>query len=60
MRAAVVDLFCGIGGLSYGFKAEGFEVVAGIDTDATCKFAYEANLGAKFIADDIKEITGSD
>jgi DNA (cytosine-5)-methyltransferase 1 len=32
MRAAVVDLFCGIGGLSYGFKREGFQVKAGVDS----------------------------
>lgn len=60
MRAAVVDLFCGIGGLSYGFKAEGFDVVAGIDTDASCRFAYETNLKAEFISRDIKKITGPD
>jgi DNA (cytosine-5)-methyltransferase 1 len=27
---AVVDLFCGIGGLAHGFIQEGFNVVAGI------------------------------
>jgi len=58
MRATVVDIFCGIGGLSYGFKAEGFDVAAGIDIDSTCRFAYETNLNAEFISDDIKKITG--
>ena len=29
----VVDLFCGIGGLSYGLKSKGFKVLAGYDLD---------------------------
>ena len=28
----VVDLFCGIGGLSNGFYQEGFNVIAGYDS----------------------------
>ena len=31
----VVDLFCGIGGLSYGLKYKGFKVLAGYDLDGT-------------------------
>ena len=37
---AVVDLFCGIGGLTHGFIREGLNVVAGIDIDETCKYAF--------------------
>jgi DNA (cytosine-5)-methyltransferase 1 len=44
----VVDLFCGVGGLTHGFSQEGFEVVAGYDSDASCKFAYETNNAATF------------
>lgn len=40
-QASVVDLFCGIGGLTCGLKKAGLNVVAGIDNDVTCKFAYE-------------------
>src|SRR2546426_9817775 len=58
--AAVVDLFCGIGGLSYGFVKEGFNVVAGIDSDSSCKFAFEANNGARFIDKDVELITGAE
>jgi len=54
----VIDLFCGIGGLSYGLQTEGFNIVAGIDTDDSCKFAYEYNNNAKFIAEDVNNITG--
>ena len=39
----VVDLFCGIGGLTHGFIKESLDVVAGYDIDSDCKYAYEAN-----------------
>ena len=55
-NTAVVDLFCGIGGLTHGFKVQNFNVVAGIDNDTTCRFAYESNNQATFIAKDIQEI----
>ena len=44
----VVDLFCGIGGLSYGMKCKGFKIKAGYDLDNSCKYAYEANTEAIF------------
>ena len=57
----VVDLFCGIGGLSHGFLLEGFTVAAGIDTDATCSYAYERNNNnAEFLKRDIQDIQGVD
>ena len=34
-KPTVLDLFCGCGGLSYGFIQAGFNVVAGVDTDAS-------------------------
>jgi DNA (cytosine-5)-methyltransferase 1 len=58
MQAEVIDLFCGIGGLSAGFRNEGFKVLAGVDSDASCKYAYETNVKAKFIASDIASVTG--
>jgi DNA (cytosine-5)-methyltransferase 1 len=33
IKLKVLDLFCGAGGFSYGFKSAGFEIVAGIDRD---------------------------
>lgn len=55
---SVIDLFCGIGGLTKGFVSEGFQVVAGIDSDPSCKYAYEANnKGAAFIRDDITNVS---
>ena len=56
MRAEVVDLFCGIGGLSAGFRNEGFRVRAGFDSDKSCRFAYEYNIGAKFVPSDVAAI----
>lgn len=53
MNAEVVDLFCGIGGLSAGFRSEGFKVRAGIDVDGSCRHAYEANIGADFVTKSI-------
>jgi DNA (cytosine-5)-methyltransferase 1 len=58
--ASVVDLFCGIGGLTHGFVKEGFNVVAGIDDDETCKYAYEKNNRAAFIKKDIEEVTADE
>ena len=57
-QGAVVDLFCGIGGLSFGFLKEGFDIVAGIDTDISCKYAFEKNNKAPFIDWDISGLTG--
>lgn len=38
-----VDLFCGIGGLTYGLRQAGITVNAGIDNDPSCRTAYEQN-----------------
>lgn len=56
----VVDLFCGIGGLSHGLKSKGFKILAGYDLDGTCKYAYEHNNEAKFLHKDIKSVTKND
>ncbi|HEY0335593.1 MAG TPA: DNA cytosine methyltransferase [Stenotrophomonas sp.] len=55
-----VDLFCGVGGLSYGLKTSGIKVVAGYDLDASCQATYEANVGAPFIEADIRALKGRD
>ena len=59
-RIEVVDLFCGIGGLSYGMKSAGFHILAGFDLDHTCKYAYETNTKGKFIFKDITTVTADD
>ncbi len=57
---AAIDLFCGIGGLSYGFKKVGINVKAGLDIDSSCRYAFETNCDAKFINQDILKITGNE
>ena len=53
----VLDLFCGAGGLSYGFERAGFNVVLGIDNDAKALETFEANHnGSKSICGDITQI----
>ena len=47
-KLAAIDLFCGIGGLSYGLRQEGIEILAGVDNDETCRYAFETNVEAKF------------
>lgn len=53
----VIDLFCGIGGLTHGFQKEGFNVIAGIDNDGSCRYGYEANNDAIFIEKPIEEVS---
>lgn len=53
-----VDLFCGVGGLTHGFRRGGIEVAAGVDVDASCRFAYERNNPpSKFIERDVNLLT---
>ncbi len=54
---AVVDLFCGIGGLTHGFIKENFIVSAGVDFDNSCCYAYETNNGSKFVYKDVTNLT---
>ena len=56
----VVDLFCGIGGISHGFRQACFDVRAGYDIDASCRFGYEINNAAKFIKTSIEDVTAED
>ena len=53
MKVEAIDLFCGVGGLTYGIKQAGIKVLAGLDNDVSCKYAYEKNNECQFIADDI-------
>lgn len=60
LKVAVIDLFCGIGGLSYGFTKEKVNVLAGIDIDASCKYSFEVNNKSKFIAKSISDVKGNE
>lgn len=60
METSAIDLFCGIGGLSYGLEKSGIPVVAGIDLDNSCKYAFEENIDGEFLSIDIAELTGDE
>jgi DNA (cytosine-5)-methyltransferase 1 len=57
---AVIDLFCGIGGLTHGLIKEGLNVVAGIDIDDTCKYAFESNNKSKFISKSVSNVSSKE
>lgn len=60
-NCTVIDLFCGAGALTHGFIKEGFNVVAGLDADKSCKYAYEANNpGATFIGKKIEDVEAAE
>jgi DNA (cytosine-5)-methyltransferase 1 len=50
----VLDLFSGMGGLSYGFKVEGFDVT-GVDKFAHVEKTYRALVGSEFIRMDLEK-----
>ena len=56
----IIDLFCGIGGLTHGFVKSGFNVIAGYDIDPNCRYAYEANNPSKYICKDVSEVTSQE
>ncbi|MEI8128830.1 MAG: DNA cytosine methyltransferase [bacterium] len=57
----VLDLFCGCGGLSYGFEMAGCDILLGIDNDIAALKTFEKNhRGAKSICTDITQISKKD
>lgn len=62
----VVDLFCGVGGLTHGFIKESLDVIAGYDIDESCRYAYESNntnsdnKHSEFISKSISDVTGEE
>ena len=57
----VLDLFCGCGGLSYGFESVGFNIVLGIDNDKKALETFELNhKNSKSICEDITTIHAED
>lgn len=60
MPVQVVDLFCGIGGLTCGLIQSGLEVVAGFDIDPTCQYTYEHNNHVPYHQRNIREVHGEE
>jgi DNA (cytosine-5)-methyltransferase 1 len=57
VQLKAVDFFCGGGGMSYGLKQAGINILAGIDYEPKCKETYEHNTGARFIQADVFNLT---
>ncbi len=53
-----IDLFCGCGGLSYGFEQSGINIILGIDNDQKALETFEKNhKNSKTICGDITQIS---
>ena len=59
-RCGVVDIFCGIGGLSHGLRRAGLNVVAGVDADQTCRYAFETNNDAIFVGRPLENVSADE
>lgn len=55
--ASVVDLFCGVGGLSHGFFLENFSIAAGVDIDHSARYPFETNNKSRFLHKDVGKLT---
>lgn len=54
----VLDLFCGAGGMSCGFRRAGFNVLLGIDSDNSAVETFKINhKSSKVVCRDIKQIS---
>ena len=60
MSIQVVDLFCGVGGLTRGLLDSGLNVVGGFDLDQTCQYTYEKNNEVKFYNKNIRDMSGDE
>ena len=56
----VIDLFCGIGGLTYGLKKSGLNVVLGIDIDNSCEKIYKNNNKTDFLCKNIIDLKANE
>lgn len=61
MPLRTVDLFCGAGGFTRGFEAEGFEVVLGVDNMPQAAESFKENFPeARVLVEDIQQLRGED
>jgi DNA (cytosine-5)-methyltransferase 1 len=48
-----IDLFCGVGGLTYGLEKVGIQVLLGVDIEPACAYPISKNTRAHFLQSDI-------
>jgi len=61
MKPRLIDLFCGCGGISEGFRLAGFDIIGGVDFNKDAVETFNANFeGARGIYADIQEIANDD
>ncbi len=60
MKIGAVDLFCGIGGLTNGLQKAGIDVIAGIDLDSSCAYAFSENNHSVFINKSVSDVKGKE
>lgn len=53
---SAVDLFCGVGGLTFGLEEAGIDVRLGVDIDRDCEHPITANTKAAFLKADVTEL----
>lgn len=59
-KISAVDLFCGVGGLTYGLEKSGINVNLGIDIDPACAYPYSANNKARFLLKSVDDVKSTD
>lgn len=56
---SVIDLFCGVGGMTLGAARSGFKVIASVDNDPRTQLAFNKNFpNHKFLLTDISQLDG--
>ena len=55
-----IDLFCGAGGLTQGFRQAGFEVRLGLDLNEDAAATFQLNHGVPALATDVTSVSGAD
>lgn len=56
----VISLYCGAGGMDYGFKQAGYEILLGIEINKAYSDTYEKFSNTKFLNKDLIDIDYSD
>jgi len=52
-----IDLFCGAGGVTHGFRMAGVQMALGVDSNPRMKSTYEKNNKTPFLCADIQKLT---